>query len=476
MATLAPSRTALRALRSLAQAQAQAQAQATRPALLHASACVREASPSSSSSTSSAAAPSAANSYVPVRLRPRTKPSSPSYYSGRPVYIDNLLDLEDLLRVTTRLLTQAHAIAPNSDPPVSGQGNLWLSIDGLRSVIGTNLKTAQYRQLITRLNLLARYRILVRDHLPDFTRFEATITRYMTEAARAREMDAKRAASEKGVIDDLGRAYARGRRKESSARVWLIPTKENQTSEMLINNQSLPAFFTRTADREAVNWPFKLTGTLGAYNVFALTRGGGSSGQAGAIAHAIANALVAMVAHSSPPESADKAKAKVRSILSKGKHPFPPFLVPLPIHIHITYSCLCPTIRRHPQARPAYGREEEDRSRKGQEGLHVRTVSTLYPINPQPWAPSLSYSFVDATDPSPLVLSAGSSVKARPPFFRPCCTLPYLLCRNPKQHPAAAHIHIHADTQPAQTERTFAIATDESDCGPWRRENKSSRV
>jgi len=199
-----------------------------------------------------------------------------------------------------------------------------------------------------------------------------------------------RAKGGKAHIDEYGRAYALGRRKESSARVWLVPAKiprfrpevkevdrthqeivshvavsstssapssssvevlassstqppvkKNQrassgskpavdtatharfltalkstftpsnspastftpptsptgitvtpsVSQILINNVPLHVYFTNTIDREKVVFPFKATGTLGKYNVFALVRGGGTTGQAGAVALGIARGI-----------------------------------------------------------------------------------------------------------------------------------------------------------------------------------------
>jgi len=105
--------------------------------------------------------------------------------------------------------------------------------------------------------------------------------------------------------------YTLGKRKTSSARVWMIssshahtlssspnsptPTSTPPTTEILINNVPLNRYFTVPTDRERILRPFTLAGLLGAYNVFALTRGGGISGQSGAVAHGIAKGLAAHV-------------------------------------------------------------------------------------------------------------------------------------------------------------------------------------
>jgi small subunit ribosomal protein S9 len=112
----------------------------------------------------------------------------------------------------------------------------------------------------------------------------------------------------KSKIDEFGRAYATGRRKESSARVWMIPTKEASnildqaktetegeatipTTQILINHLPLATHFEKTSDRDTVLRSLRITGLLGGYNVFALVRGGGTSGQAGAVGLAMARAL-----------------------------------------------------------------------------------------------------------------------------------------------------------------------------------------
>ncbi|GAC95297.1 likely mitochondrial ribosomal protein [Pseudozyma hubeiensis SY62] len=296
---------------------------------------VRFASTSTSSSSSSS---SYQQSRIP-RLPPiaplpaRTKPTSPSYYTGRPAYIDTLLELEELTRQTKRLLEQSHLLPPNSSAPTltSARQNLWASIGDLQTILGTNLKAAQYRQIVSRLSLLARYATLVKQFESNpalaggsemVDKFHTTLERFMNENAKSQnllaEKDSDRAlwlASEK-KIDGKGRAYSMGRRKESSAQVWIVRTKSSVGS-ILINNQPIQEYFTRTAEREAITWPLKLSSTLGAYNVFALCRGGGKSGQAGAVAHALANAIVAETGSSLGMEHGLPVKKYVRDVLAK---------------------------------------------------------------------------------------------------------------------------------------------------------------
>ncbi|MFW6089094.1 MAG: 30S ribosomal protein S9 [Gemmatimonadota bacterium] len=84
-------------------------------------------------------------------------------------------------------------------------------------------------------------------------------------------------------------AQAVGRRKAAVARVWLRPG----SGEWEINGRSLDEFFPQHRHREAVSRPFAVTETEGRYAVHIRVRGGGLSGQAGAIQLAIARAILA---------------------------------------------------------------------------------------------------------------------------------------------------------------------------------------
>ena len=79
-----------------------------------------------------------------------------------------------------------------------------------------------------------------------------------------------------------------GRRKESIARVILTPGK----GEIKVNGVSLDEYFGSDILKVIVNQPFNVTGTVGKYDVTAKVIGGGLSGQAGAIRHGIARALL----------------------------------------------------------------------------------------------------------------------------------------------------------------------------------------
>jgi ribosomal protein S9 len=89
-------------------------------------------------------------------------------------------------------------------------------------------------------------------------------------------------------LDAYGRAKGIGRRKESSARVYLV----EGTGEVLINGKSIVQAFPRLHDRESALWALKATQRMDKYNVWALVEGGGVTGQAESITLALARALL----------------------------------------------------------------------------------------------------------------------------------------------------------------------------------------
>ena len=79
-----------------------------------------------------------------------------------------------------------------------------------------------------------------------------------------------------------------GRRKTAVARVRLLPGE----GEIVVNGRSLAEHFGAAVDEAEVRMPFRVTGTEGRYNTMIKVEGGGVTGQAGAIRHGIARALL----------------------------------------------------------------------------------------------------------------------------------------------------------------------------------------
>lgn len=88
-------------------------------------------------------------------------------------------------------------------------------------------------------------------------------------------------------IDAFGRSYATGRRKDAIARVWVKPG----TGKFTVNGQTLEDYFTRPVLRMMVQQPFGVADREGRFDCYITVKGGGLSGQAGAVRHGVSQAL-----------------------------------------------------------------------------------------------------------------------------------------------------------------------------------------
>ena len=91
----------------------------------------------------------------------------------------------------------------------------------------------------------------------------------------------------KAKKDKFGRSYATGKRKDAVARVWIKAGKGNIT----INDKSVDQYFARPVLKMIINQPFEVANRVNEFDVVCTVKGGGLSGQAGAIKHGIAKAL-----------------------------------------------------------------------------------------------------------------------------------------------------------------------------------------
>jgi len=89
------------------------------------------------------------------------------------------------------------------------------------------------------------------------------------------------------ILDNKERAYATGKRKNSIARVWL----KRGSGEIKINGKTLDKYFSRPVLQMIVNQPLDVVKAENSYEIMATVKGGGLSGQAGAIRHGISKAL-----------------------------------------------------------------------------------------------------------------------------------------------------------------------------------------
>ncbi|AKR55315.1 30S ribosomal protein S9 [Youhaiella tibetensis] len=102
-------------------------------------------------------------------------------------------------------------------------------------------------------------------------------------------------------LDDQGRAYATGKRKDAVARVWIKPGNGKVT----VNGKDYVAYFARPVLQMILQQPIVAADRVDQYDVVVTVAGGGLSGQAGAVRHGISQALT----HFEP---------ELRSVLKKG--------------------------------------------------------------------------------------------------------------------------------------------------------------
>ncbi|MDC0033853.1 30S ribosomal protein S9 [Alphaproteobacteria bacterium] len=88
-------------------------------------------------------------------------------------------------------------------------------------------------------------------------------------------------------VDDKGRSYATGKRKDAVARVWVLPG----TGRYTINGREGDSYFARPTLQMIIRQPFNVVERDGQFDVWCTVKGGGLSGQAGAVRHGISKAL-----------------------------------------------------------------------------------------------------------------------------------------------------------------------------------------
>ena len=94
-------------------------------------------------------------------------------------------------------------------------------------------------------------------------------------------------APKEPVRDEHGRSYATGKRKDAVARVWVMPGNGKVT----VNGKDMSEYFARPVLQMVIGQPFTVANVAGQFDVKATVKGGGLSGQAGAVKHGISKAL-----------------------------------------------------------------------------------------------------------------------------------------------------------------------------------------
>ena len=115
----------------------------------------------------------------------------------------------------------------------------------------------------------------------------ADLGQAMGIAPAAGSASAAPAAPAKPKIDSLGRAYATGRRKNATSRVWIKRGK----GKITVNGRPIETYFARSVLRMLVQQPLVTANRATEFDVECTVAGGGLSGQAGAVRHGLARAL-----------------------------------------------------------------------------------------------------------------------------------------------------------------------------------------
>ncbi len=89
-------------------------------------------------------------------------------------------------------------------------------------------------------------------------------------------------------LDELGRAYATGRRKNAVARVWI----KRGNGKLTVNGREGNVYFARPVLQMILGQPFTMADRVDQYDVWCTVKGGGLSGQAGAVRHGVSRALI----------------------------------------------------------------------------------------------------------------------------------------------------------------------------------------
>ncbi|KAK6534698.1 37S ribosomal protein S9, mitochondrial [Arthrobotrys megalospora] len=198
----------------------------------------------------------------------RIVPVSPSYFTGNSAFFDSWLTLKDLLYKYQTLPT----LLPSEVPRTA-----WRTLADFRTMAGGTVQASKYKKVRAVLQRLNR---IQPDLVPEDLKMVLENYKRPDFAAMQRRRPK--------IIDRFGRARGAGRRKTSNAEAYLV----EGSGGCYVNGKPLFEMFPRVVDRESILWPLKVTNRVDRYNVWASSRGGGISGQAGAITLAVTKALL----------------------------------------------------------------------------------------------------------------------------------------------------------------------------------------
>lgn len=199
----------------------------------------------------------------------RHVPATPSYFTREPAFNDLYIRLTAMLTKYSHLPTLKGNEAPLQP---------WMRLEHIRQHMGEPIKASYFARVIRvakRLNLIE----------PSLRPKEVSVV--IQQLVRAINPAENRPVPL--TLDRFGRAVGTGKRKESTARAFVV----EGTGQFLVNGKTLSEMFGRVHDRESAAWALLATQRIDKYNVWALVSGGGVTGQAEALTMAVAKALIA---------------------------------------------------------------------------------------------------------------------------------------------------------------------------------------
>ncbi|CAG8598814.1 10023_t:CDS:2 [Ambispora leptoticha] len=227
------------------------------------------------------------------------KPRTISYFTGSPFYNDLIIQLDELME---KYKDHPKITRDKKDAKTT----LWKLKHTLEIELDITLKSSEYRKITDRLNALD---LLIPQTAPKVRQFLKLFQRDPNAPSAIHDVIKEQkdktidnddntdqnenitvngTKKNKLTLDQYGRSFATGKRKNASAQVSLI----KGDGKVLINGKTLANYFLALKDREAVLYPFEVTSCIGDYNVWVIVKGGGPTGQADAIAHGIAKCLM----------------------------------------------------------------------------------------------------------------------------------------------------------------------------------------
>jgi small subunit ribosomal protein S9 len=135
-------------------------------------------------------------------------------------------------------------------------------------------------------------------------------------AVQAKVAETNEPVKRERKVDQYGRSYATGKRKNAIARVWIKPG----SGKIMVNGRDIKVYFARPVLQMVVNQPFAVADRTGQFDVECLVVGGGLSGQAGAVKHGISKALTEFEPDLRTPLKAAKFLTRDSRVVERKKY------------------------------------------------------------------------------------------------------------------------------------------------------------